>query len=48
MLYGAETEIPSGVEGRYHCERLHPSPYGCRLDESGDSVYNPDYESGGY
>lgn len=48
MLYGAGTEIPSGVEGRYHRERLHRSPYLYRLDESGDRVYNPDYESGGY
>lgn len=48
MLYGRGTEIPSGVEGRWHRERLHLSPFVYRMDASGKRVWNRDYAEGGH
>jgi hypothetical protein len=48
MLYGAGEDIPSGVDGRWHLERLLMSPFIYRLDASGKKVWNPDYKEGGH
>ena len=48
MLYGKGTEIPSGIEGRWHRERLHQSPFLYHLNQSGDRVWNPDYKEHGH
>jgi len=48
MFYGSGTDIPSGVTGRWHRERLHLSPYIYRKSESGERIWNQDYESQGF
>jgi hypothetical protein len=48
MLYGKGTEIASGVEGRWHRERLHLSPYVYRMDAVGRKQWNPDYREAGH
>jgi hypothetical protein len=48
MVYGDGTEIPGGLEGRWHLERLMRSPYLYRLDGSGNKQYNPDYQEAGH
>ncbi len=48
MLYGPGTHIGSGKEGRWHQERLLLSPYLYRLDGSGNRIWNPDYQAGGF
>ncbi|WP_291076112.1 hypothetical protein [Hyphomonas sp.] len=47
MLYGSGTQIPSGEDGRWHQERLLLSPYVYRIDDTGQKVWNADYEAGG-
>ena len=48
MLYGSGEDIPSGVEGRWHRERLLMSPYLYRLRPDGAKQWNPDYKEGGH
>lgn len=48
MLYGSGEDIPSGVEGRWHLERLLMSPYLYRLQIDGTKQWNPDYKAGGH
>ncbi len=48
MLYGGGEDIPSGVEGRWHLERLLMSPYLYRLGSNGSKQWNPDYKAGGH
>ena len=48
MLYGKGTDIPSGIEGRFHLERLHRSPYLYTVSEDGTRVSNRDYEGAGF
>ena len=49
MVYGQGEEIPSGLKGRWHWERLHLSPFLYRLNKKGKKEWNPDYiESGHY
>lgn len=48
MLYGAGTEIARGVEGRFHYERLHRSPFIFAEGADGQREYNPDYQAGGF
>lgn len=48
MVYGAGKEIPSGMKGRWHRERLHLSPYVYRLAANGTRLWNPDYNEGGH
>lgn len=48
MLYGSGTEIPSGVEGRFHRERLTVSPYVYRLAGDGAKDWNPGYSGDGF
>lgn len=47
MLYGDGEDISSGVEGRWHLERLLLSPFLYKM-ENGKKVWNPDYEEGGH
>lgn len=46
MLYGQGEEIPKGLTGRWHYERLHLSPFIYQL-QKGKKVWNPDYENNG-
>jgi hypothetical protein len=48
MLYGSGTDIPSGIEGRWHKERLHLSPYVYVQSDDGVRRWNPDYLEGGH
>ncbi len=48
MLYGKGLDIPSGVDGRWHKERLHLSPYVYRLNDEGEKVWNEDYHHKGF
>ena len=48
MLYGKGLDIPSGEEGRWHKERLHLSPFVYRLNETGEKVWNQDYQGKGF
>jgi len=47
MLYGSGTQIPSGLDGRWHQERLLLSPYIYRIDATGERNWNADYQAGG-
>lgn len=48
MVYGAGKDIPSGMEGRWHRERLHLSPYVYIMSADGVRVWNPDYKEDGH
>lgn len=48
MLYGAGTQIPAGLDGRWHQERLLLSPYIYRQDSSGEKTWNEEYRAGGF
>ena len=48
MLYGKGEDIPSGVEGRWHLERLQMSPFVYRLRSDGSKQWNPEYKDGGH
>lgn len=48
MVYGQGEEIPSGLKGRWHVERLHLSPFLYRLNKKGKKEWNPDYIEGGH
>jgi hypothetical protein len=48
MLYGKGEDIPSGIEGRWHRERLHMSPFVYRMRSDGSKQWNPDYKEGGH
>lgn len=48
MLYGKGEDIPSGVEGRWHLERLQMSPFVYRMRSDGSKEWNPDYKDGGH
>ena len=48
MLYGNGIDIPSGLDGRYHRERLHRSPHIYREAADGTREYNPDYDGHGF
>lgn len=46
MVYGTGTEIPGGVEGRWHQERLQLSPF-LYVKEGSRRRYNKDFEQSG-
>ncbi|MEP1150534.1 MAG: hypothetical protein ABJH08_02295 [Balneola sp.] len=48
MLYGDGEDIPSGVEGRWHLERLKLSPFLYVLEENGNKRWNPEFKEGGH
>ncbi|MBJ7880753.1 hypothetical protein [Gelidibacter salicanalis] len=48
MVYGNGEEIPSGVSGRWHLERLLLSPFLYRVNKEGEKEWNPDYIEGGH
>jgi len=48
MLYGAGEDIPEGLDGRWHLERLMMSPYIYRTGKDGRKQWNPDYKEGGH
>lgn len=48
MLYGNGTDIPAGLEGRFHRERLMMSPFLYRKGKDGQKQWNPDYKEGGH
>ena len=48
MVYGSGEEIPSGVKGRWHLERLLLSPFLYKLNENGTKDWNPDFREGGH
>lgn len=48
MLYGTGEDIPSGLEGRWHRERLWMSPFLYLLGDDGSKKWNPDYKEGGH
>jgi hypothetical protein len=48
MLYGNGEDIPSGVEGRWHRERLKLSPFLYMLNEDRTKTWNLEYQEGGH
>ena len=48
MVYGKGEEIPSGVSGRWHFERLLLSPFLYQVNKEDKKEWNPDYIEGGH
>jgi len=48
MIYGKGEEIPSGLKGRWHLERLLISPFVYIQDSNGQKKWNQDYKESGH
>ena len=48
LVSGEEYDIPSGIDGRWHLERLLMSPFIYRLDEDNNKIWNDDFIENGH